>query len=380
MNTPVFLLLVVLTTALVQVQCSGTCSNQYPVIPGPPGRDGIQGPSGSKGDKGDRGEAGRDGRDGIQGVPGRTGDKGDRGEPGERGETGAQGIKGDVGPEGPRGVPGTKGEWGPPGPPGDPGMVTDEDLDKLSANVSDEVTAALLAEITIVRQTLTDRLDFLESLHNITLCNITSTWRRIAYFDTAQGDSCPAELLTATNPNNNETACGNDVKSCKSLVFQSRWPYTNVCGRVRGYQLAHMNGFSHFADTIEGINEGISFTYGTPRVHLWTYAAGIVEQRSNQDSLCPCARSNRSDTSDVPSYVGENYYCESGFPGPSYGRSIAWEDPLWDGKGCATSACCDRYGWFHREIPSTSDDVEARWCASENDEGVFADQLEIWVT
>ena len=41
MDTPVFLLLVVLTTTLVQVQCSGTCSTQYPVIPGAPGRDGI---------------------------------------------------------------------------------------------------------------------------------------------------------------------------------------------------------------------------------------------------------------------------------------------------------------------------------------------------
>ena len=82
MDTPVFLLLVVLTTTLVQVQCSGTCSSQYPVIPGPPGRDGIQGPSGAKGEKGDQGDRGYDGRDGIQGVPGRTGDKGDRGDPG----------------------------------------------------------------------------------------------------------------------------------------------------------------------------------------------------------------------------------------------------------------------------------------------------------
>ena len=56
MDTPIFLFLVVLTTTLVQVQCSGTCSSQYPVIPGPPGRDGIQGPSGAKGEKGDQGD------------------------------------------------------------------------------------------------------------------------------------------------------------------------------------------------------------------------------------------------------------------------------------------------------------------------------------
>ena len=58
MDTAVFLLLVVLTATLVQVQCSGTCSNHCQVIPGAPGRDGIQGPSGAKGEKGDRGDRG----------------------------------------------------------------------------------------------------------------------------------------------------------------------------------------------------------------------------------------------------------------------------------------------------------------------------------
>ena len=118
MNTPVFCLLVVLTTTLVQVQCSGTCSSQYPVIPGPPGRDGIQGSPGPKGDKGDRGDAGQDGRDGIQGVPGRTGDKGDRGDAG-----------------------------GPPGPPGDPGTFSEEEFIRVSDNVTAKVVAELMKSI-----------------------------------------------------------------------------------------------------------------------------------------------------------------------------------------------------------------------------------------
>ena len=85
MDKPVFLLLVVLTATLVQVQCSGTCSSQYPVIPGAPGRDGIQGPSGAKGEKGDQGDRGydgRDGRDGLNGIQGVPGPSGTKGEPG----------------------------------------------------------------------------------------------------------------------------------------------------------------------------------------------------------------------------------------------------------------------------------------------------------
>ena len=36
-----------------------------------------------------------------------------------------------------------------------------------------------------------------------------------------------------------------------------------------------------------------------------------------------------------------------------------WSDPFWDGAGCVadTAHSCDRYGWFHREIEPTQDDI-----------------------
>ena len=240
MNIPVFFLLLVLTATLVQVQCSGTCSSQYPVYPvsitcssgypvilGPPGRDGIQGPSGAKGEKGDRGY---DGLNGIQGVPG---------------------------------LPGSKGE---------PGSTTlsEEDLNRVCYNITAKVNesiAELLNTIQTLNQTLTDRLLSLESQvpPTTTVCNITSAnWRRIAYFDTTRGDSCPTGLRTVTNDDNtNQTACGRTVNNgCTSLQFPPNGSYTNVCGRVRGYQYYATEAFS------SGVSIDSSYTDGVLTLYL----------------------------------------------------------------------------------------------------------------
>ena len=47
---------------------------------------------------------------------------------------------------------------------------------------------------------------------------------------------------------------------------------------------------------------------------------------------------------------------------------IAWEDPLWDGEGCTqpNNTCCQRSGWFHKEVPPTTDNIEVRWCCDES--------------
>ena len=365
MDTPVFLLLVVLTATLVQVQCSGTCSSQYTVIPGPPGRDGIQGPSGTKGEKGDRGDRGYDGRDGRDG------------------RNGIQGVPG---------LPGSKGEPGST-------ALNKEDLDHVCYNITakiNESVAELLDTIQTLNQTLTDRLLSLESTSTTTVCNITSAkWRRIAYFDTTKGDSCPTGLRTVTNNSTGQTACGRTANGgCTSLQFSPNGNYNNVCGRVRGYQYGMPEVFDTGTNSIDShYLHGVSITHGTNvtgtnltrinRTHLWSYVTGISERYRVTSFRCPCARPDPTDRSGVPSFVGEDFYCESGFSGSNYENRIAWEDPLWDGQGCFApgNQCCSHYGWFHREIPTTFEDIEVRWCADFilNNEDVVTDRLEIWV-
>ena len=43
--------------------------------------------------------------------------------------------------------------------------------------------------------------------------------------------------------------------------------------------------------------------------------------------------------------------------------------------------CCNRYGWFHRNVALSSDDIKVRWCSdgSITGEDVVTDQLEILV-
>ena len=329
MNTLVILLVV---ATLVQVQCNNeTCTERYTIIPGPTPRDG---------------------RDGVQGVPGRTGDKGD------------------IGPTGPKGDPGST-------------IITEEELNRVSENVTARINESIIAElldtIQTLNNTLTDRLLRLES-QLVTLCNITSSnWRRIAYFDTTQGDSCPTGLRTVTNTTTSQTACGriNTIGGCTSLTFSSSENYSKVCGRVRGYQYGHCDSFDSSQDINSYYVDGISITQGQPRKHLWTYAVGLSEQISN---ACPCNGNDPGES--IPTFVGDHYYCESGFIVSSEQR-VAWEDPLWDGNGCHTTnnTCCDRFGFFYRNVATSTNAIEVRWCSNGGytAEDMPTDQLEIWV-
>ena len=344
MNTPVILILLVLVLATTpkQVQCNETCTEQYTIIPGPTPRDG---------------------RDGIQGVPGRTGDKGDQG---------------DIGPTGPKGDPGST-------------IITEEVLNHVSDNVTTKINESIIAElldtIQTLNQTLTYHLLYLESQIPVTVCNITSTnWRRVTYFDTTQGDSCPTGLRTVTNTTTSQIACGrtNTSGGCASIPIPVQVSYSQVCGIVKGYQYYIPEAFSPISNTIDNVYaDGVSITHGSPRRHLWTYATGVSELYGNDRFRCPCARSNPNDRTHVPSFVGEHFYCESGFPGTTYRDSVVWEDPLWDGLNCVApgNKCCERYGWFYRNVSSSTDNIELRICADQgiSDEDTLINHYEFWV-
>ena len=250
--------------------------------------------------------------------------------------------------------------------------------------MSEEVTAKFnesIAELLDTIQTLNQTLyDFTSGSGLITLCNITSAnWRRIAYFDTTQGDPCPTGLRTITNTTTSQTACGrtNTGSGCTSLTFPPSGHYSKVCGRVRGYHYGHLDTFNSGYNISAFYVDGISITQGQPRKHLWTYAVGHSEQSGG---ACPC--NGNGPGASIPTFIGDHYYCESGFV-VSPEQRVAWEDPLWDGKGCRTltNTCCDRFGFFYRDVTSSTDDIEVRWCSNvrNTDEDSPADQLEIWV-
>ena len=121
--------------------------------------------------------------------------------------------------------------------------------------------------------------------------------------------------------------------------------------------------------------DGVSITRGSPRQHVWTFAAGLTESSLAYPSyICPCISGS---TESVPFFVGNHYYCESGNRNTNW-RYILYRsyspytsDPLWDGQGCGSyeAPCCTTPGlpWFHRDYGTntTTDYIELRVCGDQ---------------
>ena len=223
--------------------------------------------------------------------------------------------------------------------------------------------------------------------HMESLCNSTGGWMRIANLNMTDSEcNCPDELSLYSR--GGVHACGRPATSsgsCVGTIFSSGGiKYSQVCGKVIGYQVGWTDGLykavtnsinKHYAD-------GVSLTHGDPRKHIWTLMSG---SRANGPNNCPCASVSRRLP---PSFVGSDYYCESGYQGNSNPTNGVFysSDPLWDGKDCGSSetACCRHalIPWFYKSIGYyTTDYIEMRICCDEgtNDEDVAVEQYELYV-
>ena len=168
--------------------------------------------------------------------------------------------------------------------------------------------------------------------------------------------------------------------SCSGTFYATSHQYSRVCGRVIGYQIGSTDAFGSWARdrTIDSYYVyGVSVTHGTPRNHIWTLASGISEgAHATQGWDCPCSNSSHPNNNNVPppSFVGNNYYCESGNPTNTYiGHHLYSTDPLWDGQQCEGECCSNGKSppWFSVELPNpTTDDIEVRIC---NPQGSYND-------
>ena len=228
-------------------------------------------------------------------------------------------------------------------------------------------------------------------------------WRRVVYLNMSDPtQSCPPNWTLISTP---RRSCGRstgtsdytDSCCCDSATFSVQgMQYSQVCGRIIAYQKGHPQGFfleNYNAgidrQTINGpYVDGVSLTYGNPRQHVWTFA-GTLDENTPQggQSACPCSSIAFSPTTvNVPSFVGNDYFCETGVPtGQTYGTQFYGDDPLWDGQGCGpTSTCCtfNSPPWFCKQLPrSTSDTLEIRMCAIQDvaAEGTPIELAEIFV-
>ena len=239
---------------------------------------------------------------------------------------------------------------------------------------------------------------------------------RAAYINMTENTTCP-QGLNDTNvsysgdnyqvcPSNHYRLCPNritkhmcirshtDKYDCSSVPVQMHGvSYTKVRGQARGYQYRNTPAFRGSQYDGKGYRyarpltpddtyvSGLSVTYGSPRQHIWTFAAGWSKNHRYITTNCPCAKYPGLDE---PDFVGEKYFCESGNPG-RVEHKPRWHlsDPLWDSQGCVPgSNCCKRGGpWFSTTVTETSDDIEVRMCHyfDNRTENIGIDLLEIYI-
>ena len=187
-------------------------------------------------------------------------------------------------------------------------------------------------------------------------------WYRVAYLDMKDAtQSCPSAWREYNT--SQFRACGRPVSSVASRpsqIFHISHQYSKVCGRVIGIQFASPDAFYDGRRSHNDINEsymdGVSITRGSPRHHIWSYVGSVGEVSNN---VCPCTYSSATQP---PSFVGSNYYCESGNPNQYWLGQAYPNDKLWDGEQCShEGTCCTGTNtppWFSVNLGSpTSDDI-----------------------
>lgn len=225
-------------------------------------------------------------------------------------------------------------------------------------------------------------------------CDGIGGWTRVADIDmTKPNATCPDGLFQYTFEN--RVICDQDLdefgSGCGSTFFTSFGiNYTKVCGQVRGYQFGSVDGINRNREgQTLGIDDpyadGVSITHGSnPRQHIWTYIAG-QDETTNMNENCPC---NNGSSVTTPSYIGNDYYCESGSPSPipNYHYVFYLDDALWDGQQCGSleSTCCisSKIPWFVKGLSSsTYDPIELRICTGESypEEAIPIDITELYI-
>ena len=369
---------------------------------------------GQQGMKGSRGPVGPQGPKGERGWRGQKGERGVKGEEG----IGLQGHRGGPGPIGPRGYPGPDGAHGPSGPPGPPGHrgrqgppgvsvvnLTEAQYKQIKEELLKDVPKCCQLSPTSCKELYQRNPATPSGYYNIatpqgvervycemntTNCgNITGGWTRVAFIDmTDPGNSCPPELTPETQSSIQMCRSLRSGRGCTAFINYTVHgiAYKNICGRALGYQYGtgeafrdyarrgHNTPASHYAD-------GLLVTRGTARHHVWTFAAGLSKDYNYPRWNCPCALYPGPS---APSFVGQNYFCESGDMGTWEHSRWYLDDPLWDSQGCpAGSTCCNRGGpWFSTSADQeVNDDIEVRICfnheSTSDDLGL--EQLEIYI-
>ena len=217
-------------------------------------------------------------------------------------------------------------------------------------------------------------------------CDGPSAWTRVAFLNMSDPNQvCPSNWTYISSP---VRTCGRGRTSeggCNSVFYSTYgMTYTRVCGRIIAYQHGFPDAFNPFY--INGTYlDGVSLTHGSDgsQQHIWSFvSAGGEGSFFGSTSICACSSSNPWPHS--TSFVGEDYFCDSGNHAIESSTTTFYsDDPLWDGQGCGSSSACCKFNsppWFCKTLRHfTTDDLEVRICKNYNDEDIPIQLVELYV-
>ena len=271
-----------------------------------------------------------------------------------------------------------------------------DSMNRVCDKVEDHMTAELMELNEYLKENLTHQISSNENLEEYT-CGGTGGWRRGVYLDmTDNNTDCPSGWRETGY---SKRTCGRatgGLDTCDSATFPvSGGEYNQVCGRIKAYQWGYTSGFhglySRGYNTIDDAYfSGVAVMHGSPRQHIWTFAAGYAENYRVylNNFICPCDSRYYMHT---PHFVGEDYFCESGYIYPGYNNreslfTFHSNDTLWDGRDChSSSTCCSHHNppYFTKFLNmSTNDNIELRICGYQpyySSENVAVELIELYV-
>ena len=260
-------------------------------------------------------------------------------------------------------------------------MILQEQLDAIGTNLTQ-----VLLSLDAINNTSQENVKQLASLQLQLHCG-AGEWLHVIFINMSDPlNQCPPSWVEENVDGVRACGRGTTGPGCLSTTFNTGGQqYRRVCGRAIGYQHGHPDAFNSLGTFNDVYVDGLSITYGTPRQHIWTYAAAVTEALlvPHRNSNCPCASEPGASP---PPIVANNYYCESGNPDPVIpSPNVLSNDPLWDGENCEGTCCSSGKSppWFSVELPEpTNDMIEARLCGNEHSdsaEDVLINIFEIYV-
>jgi len=208
-------------------------------------------------------------------------------------------------------------------------------------------------------------------------------WTRAMYLNMSDpSQSCPSNWTLVSSPIRGCGRSSMNFGECDSVYFSVGSNYSRICGRIVAYQKGWAAGFHNaISYNLKSIDsaylDGISLTHGRPgsRQHIWSFIGAYYEQDPSYrtDVTCPCTNPAVSWSHTIPSFINNNYFCDTANSGPGASSTKYYtDDPLWDGQGCGGSSTCCEFNtppWFCTSLPQpTNDNLEIRSCYGDSSE------------